>query len=96
MPLELTETEVTQTVVTQYNITEFTVDVGDSLVSGRYLKSDAEGNPIAYDNLRLSAEDSIATIARASEIAGADVYAAIKAALYEAVQVDAGVTGSVV
>lgn len=94
MPFVYTEKQVTETTIVGYTITEFTVDAVDRKISGRTLASDDDGNPIEYDNFSLEGGEFDACIASASAIAGSDIEAALKQALYEAINLQTGTVGA--
>lgn len=84
MPLTLTNPDVINGVVTDEEINGFSVDMKNSVIYITYDRKDAQGGVVVPDVAEtLTGPDMVAAIARASEIAGADVYAAIKQALYE-------------
>lgn len=84
MPRTLENPDIISGTVTDEEITSFTVDINGSVIYTVFDRKDAQGNVIISDaSHTISDSEMVAAISRASEIAGADVYAAIKQALYE-------------
>jgi len=84
MPLNLTTPDVINGTVTDEEINAFSVDITNGILFITYDRKASDGAIIVPDvSHTLSGAEMVAAIARASEIAGADVYAAIKQALYE-------------
>ena len=84
MPLKLTDPDSINGVVTDEEISSFTIDIAGQLIYITYNRKDAEGNILIPDVTHtISGVEMIAAITRANQIAGGDVYAAIKQALYE-------------
>lgn len=85
MPKLLENTEIVNAEIAVQEITGFSVDNKLNKLYISFDKQDINGNIIQEDTMYiLEGEEMLLAISRASEIAGADVYAAIKQALYEA------------
>ena len=84
MPLTLDNPDVINGTVTDEQITSFTVDLVNQTIFIVYDRQDSSGVTIVPDvSHTLTGTEMTAAITRASQIAGADVYAALKQALYE-------------
>jgi len=84
MPLNLDVADVINDTVTDEEISSFTIDINNNFIYITYDRKNANGDIVIPDvSHTLSDAEMIAAITRASEIAVADVYAAIKQALYE-------------
>jgi len=84
MPKQLTNPDVISGTVTDEEITSFTIDLVSNSVYIVFDRKDATGNIIIGDVSHLiQGAETVAAITRASQIAGGDVYSAIKMALYE-------------
>jgi len=84
MPLKLTNPDIISGVVTDEKISSFTTDLKNSVIYIVFDRLDADGNIVVPDVTHVIADaEMIAAITRAGQIAQADVYAALKQALYE-------------
>lgn len=84
MSLKLTDEDLINGVVTDEVITSFTIDLKNQMLYIIYDRCDVTGEVIIPDvSHTISGPEFYASIVRASEITGGDVYAGIKQALYE-------------
>lgn len=84
MPKTLDNPDVISGTVTDEEITSFTMDLTSGNIYIVFDRKDIDGNVIIGDaSHTLEAVEATAAIAQASQIAGADVYTAIKQGLYE-------------
>lgn len=84
MPLKLDNPDVINGVITDEEITSFTLDEKNAFIYITFDRKAADGTIIVPDVTHtLGTAEVVAAITRASQIAGADVRAAIKQALYE-------------
>lgn len=96
MPFTLdTPEEVAATSVKKYEITSFAIDLERYEIIVAYNKIDPTGKLIGEGILTIDGPDFPAAIAEASTVAGADVYAALKTALYNQISLDVGKGGAV-
>ena len=96
MPLTLDTPDSVNQTVASYEINSFAVDIDRLEMHVSYDLLDGEGANLGQGPLlTISGPDFPTAIARASEIAGADVYAALKQALYEQITASTGKTGTV-
>lgn len=84
MPKKLDTAEVISATITDEEITSFTIDLTNGSIYIVFDRKDINSVSVISDASHvLEAAEMTAAITRASQIAGADVYAAIKQALYE-------------
>ncbi|MCP4126927.1 MAG: hypothetical protein GY753_07685 [Gammaproteobacteria bacterium] len=95
MPLTLTIPEAISTTIATHKITSFTIDLERNEIHVGYDQQDSDGNVIKEAVLTIDGPGFATSVTRAGTIAGADVYGAIKQALYEDIQSATGKTGAI-
>lgn len=95
MPLSLDQTEVKTITVSAFHISAFAIDLERSEIIISYNELDENGDPLADKIALVEGPDYPAAIQEASAIAGADVYVALKQALYNQLTAITGKTGTV-
>jgi hypothetical protein len=95
MPLNLSTPKQINKQATKLEVTDWGVDQRRTELHIAYEYVDDTGRTVEQNLLTLEAQDMIAAITRASEIAGVDVYGPIKQALYEQVEAEEGATGTI-
>ena len=96
MALTLDQNETINTTITAYEVNSFAVDLDRMEIVVGYDKIDSEGVSRGESVLIIDGANFAGTITDASTIAGADVYTALKQALYNAITSQTGMTGTVV
>jgi len=95
MSLDLDMPEVVSTTINKYEINSFAIDLDRLEIVVAYDRIDSEGKNQGESVITIDGPDFTTAIGEASTIAGADVYAALKTALYSQVQAQTGQTGAV-
>lgn len=95
MPLALDQPEATSVTLSAYHINSFAIDLERAEIIIAYNELDGDGNAISDRIAVVEGPDFPAAIQEASTIAGSDVYAALKTALYNQLTMLTGKTGSV-
>lgn len=97
MPFNFTTPTTISQTVAGYEINSFAVDMDRGELVIGYDQLNDLGQPIGQEKvLVVDGPDFAPAISRVSEIAGADVYAALKQGMYEQIQTLTGVSGTVV
>lgn len=94
-PLQLDAPDNITAVISAYEINAFAIDLVRQEIVITYNALDANGAPMSEHILIVDGPDFPAAIADASTIAGADVYTALKTALYNQVVAITGKSGTV-
>jgi len=92
MPAQLDTEEVIATTASKYKITDFTIDLTREEIHVSYDKLDSDDAKVGEGMLTLTGPDFSGAIVDASTIAGTDVYAPIKTALYNKILAFTGKT----
>jgi hypothetical protein len=95
MPLTLDNPEVVATTIDKYEINSFAIDLDRAEILVAYDKIDSDGVNQGEAVLTIDGPDFPAAITEASAIAGADVYTALKTALYNQIIAQTGQGGAV-
>mgnify|MGYP000038266213 CR=1 FL=1 len=95
MSLDLDTPEVVSTTINKYEINSFAVDLERLEIVVAYDRIDSEGKNQGEAVITIDGPDFAAAIGEASTIAGADVYAALKTALYNQVISQTGQSGAI-
>lgn len=93
--MQLDTPDTVSEVVAAYEITAFAIDLERLEIIITYDKLSDQGTVLSEHILKVDGPDFPAAITEASTIAGADVYTALKTALYNQVSALTGKTGSV-
>lgn len=94
MPLTLTQSQAVSATVDAYEITSFAVDLERFEIHVGY-KRLAGGAAVDEQLITIDGPEFSAAIGEASTIAGADVYSALKQALYNQITAQTGAAGTV-
>lgn len=95
MALELTTPESVSATITKYEINSFAVDLDRQEIVVGYDRLDASGVNHGESVLTIDGQEFASAIGEASSIAGADVYSALKQALYSQIISRTGNAGTV-
>ena len=95
MPVTLDTPRVNSKRITDYEITSFTVDVGAQIIKVRLNLLGEEGDVLDKHDYKIEGSVFSDAVQRANAVAGGNVYAAIKTALYEAYLTAQGETGTI-